>query len=164
MKEFFVHLLPTNWPAEISTFILSMVPVGELRFSIPWAVKMYGFSPEKAFLISVIGNILIGLIIFNIISPIMNRIECRGGGIGKLVCWTRERARKKGEESLTKWGSLGLFILVAIPFPGTGAWTGAMAAAFLGIKSKNTIPAIISGVIAAGILVYCGVIGFIKFI
>jgi len=162
MKEIITSVFSSLSP-ELSTFLISMIPVGELRFSIPWAVKMYNFSPEKAFAISLAGNILISLLVYLLISPVADRLECKGKYLGKLVCWLRTRAHKKGEKSFSRWGSWGLFLLVAIPLPGTGGWTGAMVGAFLGISPRNAIPAITGGVIAAGILILASVKGVVKF-
>ena len=71
--------------------------------------------------------------------------------LGRIASKMEERAHKKGK-MLVKYQTLGLYILVAIPLPGTGAWTGALVAAVFNLRLKNSVPAIFLGVITAGII------------
>lgn len=137
-------------PREIIAFLVSMLPIVELRGGIPVAAVM-GIDFLPALSLCVIGNLLpIPFILLLIIpifkwmkttklfSPLVNRLESK-------TLAKRERL-EKGEF----WG---LMIFVGIPLPGTGAWTGALLAALLGIKFKKALLAIICGVLlAAGIM------------
>ena len=103
-----------------------MVPVVELRGAIPYGV-IAGLSVQQAFVLAVIGNLL---------------------PIPFLVVFTR-----KVFEWVEKSEFFGLMLLVAIPLPGTGAWTGALVAAMLDMRLKRAMPAIILGVLVAGVIV-----------
>ena len=148
---------------ELTTFLLSMTPIGELRLGIPWGISMYGFTPLKAFIIAFLGNNLINLILFYLASPIINWFEKQDNFIGKIVAWIRDHLKAKGEKYLEKWGTWGIFIITLIPLPGFGGWTGAGAAALLGIKSRHAIPALIGGTFVAGVIVLASTIGFLNF-
>lgn len=137
----------------ILTFLISMVPVFELRGSIPVAYAN-GVNIFIAAAVSVIGNLIpvpfIILFIRNIFAFLRKVFPKLDGFIVRL----EKRAEKKSEK-VQKYSFWGLFILVAIPLPGTGAWTGALVAAMLEMRLKRAFPAIALGVIAAGIIVSC---------
>ena len=140
------------------TFLISMTPIFELRGAIPVGVSM-GLSHWGALMISIIGNMvpvpLIILFIRKIFSWLRVKIPSLENFINKLE---QKAESKKG--LIEKWKFFGLYILVAIPLPGTGAWTGALVAALLDIRLKRAIPAILLGVLTAGILVTGITFGF----
>ena len=131
------------------TFLISMVPVLELRGAIPAGVGM-GLSPLAALVTAVVGNMVpvpfIILFIRKVFSWLRNK-----GRIGVLVTKLETRAENKSD-MVRKYGSIGLCILVAIPLPGTGAWTGALVAALLRLRLKNALPVIFVGVVIAGLI------------
>ncbi|NLJ99894.1 MAG: ligand-binding protein SH3 [Clostridia bacterium] len=136
--------------------ILAAIPVTELRFSIPAAVAM-GMSPTNAFILSVIGNILpIGflLVFLDPVFRFLLRVPFFKGFLGTIL----DRTRKKGR-GVQEYGALGLLFFVALPLPGTGAWTGSLLAYLFGINIPYAFAAISSGVIAAGVLVTLATIG-----
>lgn len=138
----------------IITGIIAMVPVVELRGAIPVGVFTFHLNYIESFLCSFIGNILPVYFIVKYIRPIFDFLG-RWKIFKKIIDWTSERANKKiaSSKTLQNFVALGLFIFVAIPLPGTGAWTGALIANFLEIKPKKAVPPIILGVLTAGIIV-----------
>ena len=135
------------------TFIVSMLPVIELRGAIPVGVGM-GLSYFESFIISFIGNIIPVYFIVKYIRPLFDFFG-RWKFFKKIIDWATEKATRKIEESekLQNFVSLGLFLFVAIPVPGTGAWIGSLIANFLDLPPKKAIPPIIAGVLTAGIIV-----------
>lgn len=136
------------------TLIVSMTPIIELRGAIPIAVGALELSYIEAFLISFIGNILPIYFIVKYIGPIFNffgKIKF----FKKIIDWASDRATKKIEEStkLQNFTALGLFIFVAIPLPGTGAWIGSLIANFLHLPVKKAFWPIALGVLTAGIII-----------
>lgn len=128
-----------------------MVPVIELRGAVPIGYTK-GLNIWVAVIVSIIGNLIpVPFIIIFIrrIFALMRKMSPKFNG---LVTRLERRAESKSDV-VKKYSFWGLFILVAIPLPGTGAWTGALVAAMLDMRLKRAMPAIILGVIAAGIVV-----------
>ena len=138
--------------ASLMTFLISMVPVLELRGAIPVGVAG-GLSPLVAMCIAIVGNLvpIPFLIIFT--RRVFNWLKTMGK-IRVLVEKLEARAAEKSQLVL-KYAWIGLCILVAIPLPGTGAWTGALVAAVLNMRLKKAMPAIVLGVFIAGFIVTC---------
>jgi len=128
-----------------------MVPVIELRGGLPAGVAL-GLSPGVALCAAVVGNLIPVPFIIIYIRRILMWLRARSRWLDDRVRWLEQRAHLKGE-MVTKYGFIGLCILVAIPLPGTGAWTGALVAAFLDMRLKKAIPAIVLGVVIAGLIV-----------
>jgi uncharacterized membrane protein len=133
------------------TMLVSMVPVIELRGGLPIGVAL-GLRPGVALVAAVVGNLIPVPFIIVYIRRILVWLRARSRWLDDRVTWLEKRAHLKGE-MVTKYGFIGLCVLVAIPLPGTGAWTGAMVAAFLDMRLKKAIPAIAIGVIIAGLIV-----------
>lgn len=134
----------------IATVLVSMIPVVELRGGIPYGVG-FGLSYPEAFIAAFIGNMLpipfIMLFLRRIFDWLRQYEKTRG-----IIERLETRAHLKGQK-VEKYRALGLFILVAIPLPGTGAWTGALVASVLDMRMKTALPVIAVGVITAGIIV-----------
>ncbi|PWM39773.1 MAG: small multidrug export protein [Clostridiales bacterium] len=128
-----------------------MVPVLELRGAIPIATA-HGLDFRIAIPVAIIGNLVPVPFIIIFIRKIFVWIRKKIPRLDHFVGRLEERARKKSGV-VEKYAFLGLFILVAIPLPGTGAWTGALVAAMLEMRLKHAFPAIALGVVAAGIIV-----------
>ena len=133
------------------TLLIAMVPVIELRGAIPVGVAM-GLQPLTALLAAIIGNMLPIPFILLFIRHIFNWMRTHMPKLGGLVDKMEAKAHLKGQK-VTRYKYLGLFIFVAIPLPGTGAWTGALVAAFLDMRLKSALPAIFAGVMTAGVIV-----------
>lgn len=133
------------------TILVSMVPVIELRGGIPFGVTA-GLPVWAAYVAAVIGNLIPIPFIVVYIRRIFQWLRLRMPGLNRLVDKLERKAHLKGAR-VTKYRYLGLAILVAIPLPGTGAWTGALAAAFLDMPLRKALPSIVAGVLIAGVLI-----------
>ena len=135
--------------AILLTFGTAMVPVLELRGAIPVGVAA-GLSPAAACLVSILGNMVPVPFILLLIRRIFDWL--RGTRLfGPRIDWLERRAHLKGR-IVKKYRTIGLIILVAIPLPGTGAWTGALVADVLDLRLRTALPAIALGVLIAGII------------
>jgi uncharacterized membrane protein len=130
-----------------------MTPVSELRGAIPLALTIYHLPWWKAFLISVIGNILIILPVIIFLEKSSELLMRKSKVLNSFFNWLFERTRKKISKSYDKYRNLALLIFVAIPLPMTGAWTGSVAAYLLGLSKKEALIYIGLGVVGAGIIV-----------
>lgn len=142
----------------ILTLLVSMLPVVELRGAIPVGVSM-GINPWVAMGVSIIGNMIPVPFIILFIRRIFEWMKVRIPKLGNAINRLETKAEGKWEK-VGKYELLGLAILVAIPLPGTGAWTGALIAAIMNIRIKYAIPTILLGVIVAGFLVTGVTYGF----
>lgn len=133
------------------TLLIACVPVLELRGAIPYGV-INGLTVWEAFGLAVVGNLLPipFLIIFT--RKVFEMIRKWSAALDRFVCKLETKAEEK-RSVVEKFEFFGLVLLVAIPLPGTGAWTGALVAAMMDMRLKRAMPAIIVGVIIAGIIV-----------
>ena len=134
----------------LKTLFTAMLPVLEIRGAIPVGIAA-GLDPWLAFAIGVVGNMLPIPILILITRHIINWMK-KHGILVRFTEWLERKGEKKAK-TIQQYSFWGLFILVAIPLPGTGAWTGALAASLLDMRLKNSVPSIFLGVlIAAGIM------------
>ena len=134
---------------ELAVFLISMVPIVELRGAIPFGVAL-GVKWHIAYILSVIGNILPVPFIILFFRPVIEYME-RTRLFGKLASKLKNRTTSKIKD-VNKYKMLGLYLFVAIPLPGTGAWTGAAIAALLKMRIKHALPVICAGVASAGLI------------
>jgi uncharacterized membrane protein len=140
------------------TFIVAMVPVLELRGAIPLGVSL-GLSHGAAFAWSVLGNMVPVPLIIVFVRRVFAFLRRHWPFLEHIITRMERRAARH-HDFIHKWQLFGLALLVAIPLPGTGAWTGALIAALMDIRLRRAMPAIFLGVIVAGILVTGIVFGF----
>jgi len=140
------------------TIIITALPAIELRGAIPVGIAL-GLSPAKAFALATTINILI---IFPIFFAIDNLFEFfrRYKFVDKIIT----RVQNKTQKYVEKYGVLGLMIFVAIPLPGSGAYSGCLAAYLLNINREQSYFAIVGGVIVAGVLVTLASVGVLAFL
>ena len=135
----------------LQTFLISMVPVIELRGAIPYGVAR-GLEFWQAIPVAIVGNLVpvpfIILFIKKIFAWMRRYFPKLDGFVSKL----ENRALSK-TDTVKKYAFWGLFLFVAIPLPGTGAWTGALIAAMLEMRVKDAFPAIALGVLTAGAII-----------
>jgi uncharacterized membrane protein len=144
------------------TFIVSMVPVIELRGAIPIGVGL-GMSPLAALCVSIAGNLIPVPFIILFIRRIFEWMKKKSDRLGRIAEKFEKRAEtKKG--TIEKYKFWGLLLFVAIPLPGTGAWTGSLIAGMLNMRLEDALPAVIIGVLIAGILMTGITLGFEFFI
>ena len=129
------------------TFLISMLPVVELRLGLPYGIAI-GLNYPLALLSAVVGNLLPAPFIIMFIRNVLAFLREKFARLDGFITRLEERAHLKSEV-VQKYGLIGLCLLVAIPLPGTGAWTGALVAALMGMKLRKAMPAIIIGVLIA---------------
>ena len=134
-------------------FLVSMVPLIELRGAIPIATVGYGLNYWTSLVVCVIGNMLPVPIIYFFARKVL-LWGCDKKYIGKFFTYCIEKGERGGQKLKARAGRQGLFIalllFVGIPLPGTGAWTGTLAASFLNMGIKSTTLAVSLGVVLAG--------------
>ena len=156
--DFLQWINNTDLGAFLSTVVVSMAPVLELRFGIPWGVA-HGLSHFAAFVAAAIGNMIPIPFIVVYIRRIFKWMRRHLPQLDRVVDKLEAKAHLKGRK-VTKYRYLGLMIFVAIPLPGTGGWTGALVAAFLDMSLRKSLPAIFAGVLIAGFLITGITFGF----
>lgn len=144
-------LWTTFWGKLLMTFLISMVPIIELRGALPIATA-HGLDWRIAIPVAILGNLIPIPFIIVFIKRIFAWIRKVLPKLNSFVDKLENRAKEKSD-IIEKGVFLGLFLFVAIPLPGTGAWTGALIAAMLDMKMKRAFPAIALGVVTAGIIV-----------
>lgn len=139
-------------------FVISMVPIVELRGAIPIAESL-GLNIFLYYPIAIIGNMLPVPIIYLFARKVLEWGKNKKI-IGKFFTWCLEKGDKGGKKLRDSAGNSGIFwallIFVGIPLPGTGAWTGTLAASFLNIDFKTSILAVTLGVLLAGVIMSLG--------
>lgn len=135
------------------TFFISMVPLIELRVAVPYAIGM-GLPVIPSYIVCIVGNMLPVPVIFLFARKVLEWGKDKKY-IGKFFTFCLEKGHKGGEKLKQKAGK-GLFwallLFVGIPLPGTGAWTGTLAASILDMDFKTSVLAVLLGVILAGII------------
>ncbi|MDY5895380.1 MAG: small multi-drug export protein [Oscillospiraceae bacterium] len=144
-----VDVFQGNVPKELIIFLVSMLPVLELRGGMI-AAKLLGVPLLKAFVICYIGNILPIPFILLFIRKIFQFLK-RFSGTRKIVEKLEVRSMRKSEK-VKRWRNWGLLLFVTVPLPGTGGWTGALIAALLDIRIKTSLPIIALGVLIANLI------------
>ena len=146
--ELFAFLTDTTLGKCIFTMLVSMLPIIELRGGLHFGVAL-GLPYYLAFPFAVLGNLIPAPFIIVYIRRIFMLMRRYMPKLNSLVDKLEKKAHLKGQK-MQKYQYLGLWLFVALPLPGTGAWTGSLAAAFLEMRLKKAMPAVILGVLTAG--------------
>ena len=147
-----IHALGGSVGKEGIVFIISMIPILELRGALLVAGPLLGVPVAKAIPLCIIGNIIPVPFILLLITPIFNWMK----GTRKLkpfVDRMEARAMSK-KDQIERYEFWGLVLFVGIPLPGTGAWTGSLIAALLGIKFNKAFPAVVIGILMATVIMW----------
>ena len=136
------------------TFLISMVPIIELRVGLPYGIAQ-GLPYPLALAAALLGNMLPVPFIIVYIQRIFAWLRRHWGRLDGFISRLENKAHVKGE-TVQRVGPWGLLIFVAIPLPGTGAWTGALIAALLNLKVRQATPAIFVGVCIAAAIMSAG--------
>ena len=148
-----MQLSDTLW-----TIVLSAAPISELRGGIPFALAR-GAHPAEAAGVAILANLaIVPVLLFGL--GWMEHLLRHWGFAARMMDWVFARTRRKGRV-IERFGDVALILLVAIPLPGTGAWTGALAAFLFGIPPRRALPLIAVGVLIAGALVLLASLGVI---
>lgn len=146
----FDWLTGTDAGKMFATFFLSMLPVGELRLGLPYGIAL-GLDYPLALMAALLGNMIPVPFIIVYIRRIFEWMRRHMPWLDSLVTRMEEKGNSK-RETIDKYGHWGLLLFVAIPLPGTGAWTGALIAALLDIKTSKAVPVIMLGVCVAAMI------------
>ncbi|WP_298022545.1 small multi-drug export protein [uncultured Dysosmobacter sp.] len=145
----------------LATFFLSMVPVIELRGGLPYGIAQ-GLNYPMALFAAMLGNLLPVPFVIAYIRRVFAWLRGHNPRLDSVIAALERKAHLKGRV-FQKYGALGLCLLVAIPLPGTGAWTGALAAAMLDIRISRAFPAIFCGLCIAAAIMTAITFGVIQF-
>ncbi|MBU3923099.1 small multi-drug export protein, partial [Patescibacteria group bacterium] len=113
--------------SEIIVLLISMLPIVELRIGIPIALAVYNLPVWSAFVFSVIGNLIPVVFIMWFLGFLVKFLIHKIYFLNRFFSWLFEKTRKRHSAKFDRFRDLALIVLVAIPLPGTGAWTGALA-------------------------------------
>ena len=155
----FSGITSISYGKEILIFIISMIPILELRGGI-LAAALLNMNPKSSFIICLLGNIIViplALYFLELIFKILRKIKF----FDKIITKIEKKCLSKREQ-LDKYGYLGLLLFVGIPLPGTGAWTGCFLASLLGMNKKKSALAAMAGVLMAGIIMMILSFGIFK--
>ena len=160
IEKFFLETLGR----ELCVFFCSMIPIIELRGAIPLgaALKLPWW---QNYMIAIVGNYLPVPFILLFIRKILELMK-KVKGLCKVALWLEKKA-DKNKEKIEKYSFWGLFAFVAIPLPGTGAWTGSLVAALIHMRFPKAMLAVLCGILTAGVLmtlISYGVLGFLSFL
>ena len=142
-----------NFPPELATFLIAMVPISELRVSIPIAMEIYHLPVWSAWLWSVLGNLVPMILIVLILKPVADFLSRNFSLFKTFFDWLFRHTHHRGAKKFERLGEFAVFILTATPIPLLGGWTGPLAAFVFDIKLRKSIPLIILGCMMAGIIV-----------
>ncbi len=152
-------------PAWLGTLLIAMIPVFELRGAIPFATGVMHMKLWQAFVWAVIGNMIPIPFILLFLEPFSKWLSRHSKTMERFFTWLFARTRRKHSATFEKWKYPGLMIFVAIPLPGTGAWSGALAAFVFGFPFWPSLLFIFLGVLIAGGVValatsFAGILGW----
>lgn len=160
MKEKIIELVSLlSLPPEGMTFLLSALPITELRASIPFAHGVLNLSLPIAFFWAFLGSLVPGLFILLVGEKFISWGSTKSRWFEKKVMKKLEKTRYAFGHKYEKHGALGLVIFVGVPLPFTGVWTGSLAALVFGIPFKKAFPLIVVGNAFAGIAVTLATVG-----
>ena len=154
MVESIQAFFQENFPPELAVFFISMIPLIECRGAIPFGILVLNMPLWEVLPIAIIGNILPVPFILLLIRPIIKWLK-KTRLFSPLAHWIEAKAEKKKDKVL-KYSKWGLFLFVAIPIPGTGAWTGALVAALLDLRVRSAFFTILFGMITAALIMTVG--------
>ncbi|KPJ55766.1 hypothetical protein AMJ49_06420 [Parcubacteria bacterium DG_74_2] len=141
---------------ELKIFLIAMTPFGELRAAIPIALEIYKLPIWSAYLWSVLGNLVPVILILKGLKFTSEYLSHNVYFFNRFFAWLFERTRNNHAQKVEKWKEIALLLLVAIPLPFTGAWTGSLVAFVFGFAFKKAFPLIVIGVMSAGVIVTFG--------
>ncbi len=153
-----------GWPPELVVFIVSMLPIAELRVGLPLALTVYQLPVYQALLWTIIGNLVPVWFILQYIGPVSTWLSQKFPVLQRFFDWLFDRTRRKLDVHYQMYGLWALTLFVSVPLPVTGAWTGALAAWLFGLPVNKSLLAISLGVLIAGLVVYLATTGTVSFL
>ncbi len=160
------QILPyiSNLPTEVAVILLSALPLTELRASLPLALTFFQMETLDAWFFSVLGNLIPIPIMFFLFEPIYEFVKKKIPALQRFIDNKIDSLHKKYKDRYDNIGLLLLVLIVAVPFPGTGVWTGSLLAIIFSIKRTKAIFALVLGLIGASIIVLLLTKGFLQLI
>ena len=152
LVQWFTDNLSQHISREMVIFIISMIPILELRGALLVAGPVLGVPVAKAIPLCVIGNIVPVPFILLLITPIFTWLK--GTKTFKPMVHRLEARAMSKSDQIEKYEFWGLVLFVGIPLPGTGAWTGSLIAALLGVKFRKAFPAVVLGICMATVIMW----------
>ncbi|MBQ7827607.1 MAG: small multi-drug export protein [Clostridia bacterium] len=143
----------------VHVFLISMVPLIELRGGIIWGAAN-GLGLWENMIACIIGNMIPVPFILLFIRKILELMK-KIPKLDKIALWVEAKA-DKNKDKVTKYATWGLLLFVGVPLPGTGAWTGALVAAMMNMRMKYALPSILGGVILASVIMSLGAYGVVS--
>jgi uncharacterized membrane protein len=143
----------SNFPRGLATFLIALIPITELRASIPVAYKIYGLGAFWSWFWSVAGTFFAMVLIVILLEPISQFLSKRINFFQKFFAWLFEHTRKRANHKMEKYGSWAIFVLAATPIPLLGGMTGALAAFIFGVPLKKSIPLMLAGTMVSGLII-----------
>lgn len=151
IEQLVEQVIGSGFPPEVIVFLISALPVTELRGALPIAINVLKIPWYQALSPAIIGNLLPVPLLLLLLASLV-KLTTRSNSGRRLVSWTLERVRQRAS-AIEKYGGIGLVLFVAVPLPGTGAWSGAAAAFLFGLEYHRALVAITSGVIISAAVV-----------
>ena len=152
MHDLIINLF-SGFNKELATFLIALIPVTELRASIPLAINIYGLSAWAAWFYSVAGTYFAMVLIVFLLDPVAKILSKYIPIFEKFFTWLFEHTRKRADKKMEKYGSWAIFILAATPIPLLGGLTGALAAFVFGVARKKSLPLLLVGTMVSGAIV-----------
>mgnify|MGYP001610953834 CR=1 FL=1 len=147
---------------DLLIIFLAAMPVIELTVTLPIALQTYGMDPARALLDCYIGNALPVIPLLFGLKAFVDWCERKSPRFHKFMLNYFGRVRVRFQKHYDRYGALALFLYVAIPTPFSGVWSGAVAAVLFGIRPKYAAPALIAGMMVAGLIVLGVTKGIVK--
>lgn len=152
-----MHDIIINWfvhfPKDWATFFVAMIPVTELRASIPLAINVYQLDPFLAWIYSILGTYFAMVLIVFLLGPISNFLSQHIVFFRKLFRWVFTHTKKKNNKIIKSYGSWAIFILAATPIPILGGLSGAVAAFVFGFSASRSLPLLLLGTVLSGTII-----------
>ncbi len=154
--------LATIFSPELATVIIAMLPVAELRAAIPIGVGVYHLDPLKVYVLSVLGSFIPAFFILALLGPLSGYLIERFTIAKNFFSWLFDHTKNKFSGKYADWGYLVILLLAALPLPGAGTWTGAVAAFIFGVPKKVALLLLLGGTAIAGLIVMLATLGLTK--
>ena len=141
--------------------LLTLLPALELRASIPFGLLVAKLGLVEVFLTAVVVNIVLGLVLFLLLDRLV-RFFTRFQLIKDIYSRIVARTQRKVQPYVERFGTIGIALFIAVPLPGSGVWTGALAAYLIGMRFRKFAVAAVVGVLIAAVLVTAVSLGFLN--
>jgi uncharacterized membrane protein len=156
-----MNILIENLGDVFTVFFLSMLPITELQGGITYGLTILNMHPIPACLAGIAGSTTSAMLLISFLEPCTKWLRQQSKLFDRFFHWLFERTRIKYSESMSRLGHFALFGYIALPTPGSGAWTGALIAHLFGIPLKKSLPILGLGLISTGLIVTFGVEGLL---